>query len=118
MNRLAPIVLFVAVSACATSVETCRKNAFERVSMIDAEIAEIEATLDRGYRLNNRTVSTVGIGFCAGDNLRFCAEGTQAIPPKAVPIDRAVEESRLRSLRASRNAALIDANVAAAACSA
>ena len=104
--------------ACTSPEERCIADAMEGLAEIDAEIAETQANLERGYRLQDRTIDTVGLKFCSplGSNGSLCLGGTKDIEPKQVPIDRAAEQARLNQLLSQRNAMMDRANTQLEAC--
>ncbi len=106
MSRFLLSASLVALVACTTPAERCITNATEGLAEIDAEIAEAEANIARGYRLEERAINNVGMEFCsAQNNVKICVAGDHDIPPRQVPIDVAAEQGRLQALKNQRAAA-------------
>lgn len=111
------ICLMVLVAACAETRTACLNRASAEVRAIDAEIAEIELALARGYRVSGGSAVTAGLSVCAENSpVTVCLGGSRPISERTVAIDRRAEEARLRALRAARPEAAARAERAAAAC--
>jgi hypothetical protein len=110
------IAAVLALAACTSPVERCIANATRGLSEIDAQIAEAEANIARGYRLADG-VATVGLDFCSsGDNVKFCVGGTRDLPQRRIPIDVEAEKARLAALLAQRERMAARAELEIAAC--
>lgn len=117
MRPLAALCLLALAAACAEPRTACLNRATAELRAIDAEIAEIELALARGYRVVGGSTVTAGLSVCTRDNpVTVCLGGSRPISERTVAIDRRAEEARLRALRAERPAAAARAERAAAAC--
>jgi hypothetical protein len=117
MSRLAALAVLLILVACASPEEQCLRRAVPDTAALDREIAETEASIARGYRLDQGANVTVGLNLCqATGNVSLCLGGAREIPPKPVPIDRAVERQHLAHLKARRAEIVAASQRAMAAC--
>ncbi len=116
MTRATLIAAVLCLTACATPHERCLARAQPDLTDIDALIAETDANIRRGYALEQRGISSVGVEFCSGTTARICVGGQSDIPPKPVAIDPAAEARKLENLHARRIDLQAEAAEAMAAC--
>ncbi len=118
MHRYLLIAAAIGLSACATPKERCISNATKDISAIDSAIAEAQSNIARGYRLQDRAVSTVGVNFCSKSGpLSVCLGGNKDIEPRKVPINVTAERARLAALRSQRSRTVDRMEREIAACS-
>ena len=117
MHRPLLIAAALMLTACETPRERCIDNATKDITAIDAEIADVELSLARGYRIADSAIDTVGVRFCNGSgNVTFCLGGEKDIEGRRIPIDRATERARLASLERQRASTLARMDREIAAC--
>ncbi|MCX7645393.1 MAG: hypothetical protein N2Z62_08885 [Rhodobacteraceae bacterium] len=117
MRPALALCLVTLLAACADTRTACLDRASAELRAIDAEIAEIELALARGYRVSGGATVTAGLSVCTGDSpVTVCLGGSRPISERTVAIDRRSEEARLRALRSARPEAAARAERAAAAC--
>ena len=105
MYRYLLIAAALGLSACATPKERCISAATEDISAIDNAIIDAQTNIARGYRTQDRAISTVGVNFCSKSGpVSLCLGGDKDIEPRKVPIDVAAERSRLAALQNQRAA--------------
>lgn len=66
--KAAPLTLMLGLAACATPQEQCIQRETRELRTVDALIAESEATLRRGYALEETTVWQLEWIACDGTN--------------------------------------------------
>jgi len=102
MTRIAVLIALAALAACGTPEERCLRRATPDYSTIDAEIAETEANIARGYRVVPSN-TTVGLGLCTQSGpVNLCLDTSHDLPPRTEPVDVQAEKGRLAALRARR----------------
>ena len=102
---LRPILFAAALglAACATPAERCISNATDDLSALDAEIAETQANIARGYRFDDSVNVTLGAEFCSSTgNVRLCLGGDKELPKRKIPINVSDERAKLASLERQR----------------
>ena len=105
MYRYLLIAAALGLTACATPQERCISAATQDISAIDNAIIEAQNNIARGYRLEDRAISTVGVNFCSSSGpINVCLGGDKDIEPRKVPIDVAAERVRLAGLQNQRAA--------------
>ncbi len=115
-RRLLVAVVAIA-AACTAPREACLDRAAAELVTLDAEIAEIERALARGYRAENRSALTAGLTLCARDSpVALCVSGERPLRERVTAIDPVTERARLRDRQARRPAVAAAAADAAAAC--
>lgn len=111
------LVLLLLLAACGDPRTGCLNRADAPLRALDAEIAETELALARGYRLAPGARITTGLAVCASDSpLTFCLSGERPLTERRIAIDRASERARLRALERQRPALAAQAARAAAVC--
>ena len=113
------------VSACASPRDACLRSATAELRRLDRLIAESEAALARGYRLEREPEVATGLTFCVGAGqreegvdvgLRYCPEVETRYREVPAAIDPAAERRTLEALRARRAEEARRAARRAAAC--
>jgi hypothetical protein len=124
MRPLLTLALPLLLAACATPLERCESQATRDLRVVDALIAESQATLRRGYGFqtvqNTRPTATfcwgggygddwgTGYGLCWGNNTYTTRE------PVAVNLDE--ERQKLRGLLQKREELEVQARAQLEAC--
>ncbi len=117
MSRTLLFAALVALVACTTPAERCISNATEGLAEIDAEIAEAEANIARGYRLADGAIDTVALDVCSGSGgVRICVGGTKEVPQRHIPINVTTESARLAALKNQRASMIARSERELAAC--
>jgi len=102
MYRLTLIAAVMALTACATPEERCIPRATPDFEKIDAEIAETQANIERGYRIEHSGVN-LGVDFCnQTGHASICVGGDRELTSGPIPINSRAEREKLRRLRAQR----------------
>lgn len=103
MHRYLPIAAALALSACASPQERCITDATKDLSGLDAQIAEAEINISRGYRVQDAAIDSIGVQACNQiGGVRICVGGEQEIQGRRIPIDVASERARLQALQTRR----------------
>lgn len=109
MKRL-PLLMLALLSACGTPQEQCINAGTRDLRTVDRLIAETEANIDRGYALEEVTITQEHWGYCH----QHQPEGQTPLPPvpclvehditveRAKAIDLADEAKKLEGLKAKR----------------
>jgi hypothetical protein len=128
MSRLLFVLALVALlGACSTPQQRCEAGIDRDLGALDAQIAEAQGNIARGYALRPDRSRTVTFGACSGNNGRgsvgitICGERTVPVANRPVAIDLAAERARLGDLqrqRATRESAIAAALAQCAASSA
>ena len=83
------------IAACADPRAACVARATAGLRALDAEIAETEAALARGYRIAPGSRVTAGVTLCAEDSpLTLCVGGDRPVYERRLRIDPAAERAR------------------------
>lgn len=111
-----PFVLLVA--ACATPEERCIARSTKDLRVVDALIAEAEATLARGYAVEEVHDTRLRFTFCRDDDGKrsMCWIEEPVVTTRPVAVDLEDERRKLASLRAKRDELSVRARSAIAAC--
>ncbi|RLJ51805.1 hypothetical protein BCF46_2029 [Litoreibacter meonggei] len=100
---IAPLLL---LAACASPQDTCLQDAVKDLRIVQALIADTQATLDRGYAIQTETRTVIYTNFCVGTGIggdgrfSFCNYPQPVTTKKPVAVDLELEKRKLRSLRA------------------
>ena len=118
---MAPALALAAVAllaACATPRERCILAAEANLRAIDAQIADHETALARGYRVIPATEPRTILRICAWprEPVLFCTEHTPGQRETRVSVDAEVEEARLAQLRKERARMVVQTADRIAAC--
>ena len=125
MHRAA-LLLCMALAACATPQEACIGQATRELRTLDGLLAEVQANLDRGYALEERTRWRMDWRIC--EAAVAATADTPAVPAKwcwvrepytvtdRVPIDPEAERRKLAGLKAHRAREFQRAQTAVAEC--
>lgn len=102
--RLIALPVLLVLAACASPRQACIRAAEADLRAMDAQIAESEAALRRGYRVSEATEGRTTLNICAWprEPVLFCTThtpGTRATRTEVLP---AAEEARLTELRRER----------------
>jgi hypothetical protein len=117
MRPAIPFVLILMLAACADPHAQCVKRANAELTAIDREMAEIQTTLSRGYRVSKGPRATVGFALCTSDDpLHLCLGADAPVYERHQAIDPAAEQARLRALQARRPQAASNAARAQTSC--
>jgi len=99
---IAPVLL---LAACASPLETCKQDAVKDLRIVQALIADTQATIDRGYAIQTETRTVIYTNFCVGTgvgrngNFSFCNYPQPVTTKTPVAVDLAQETRKLRSLK-------------------
>ena len=102
------LILILAASAliagCATPRQACLRAAQAELQSLDAQIAESEDALARGYRVSQPTEPRTTLHICAWprEPVLFCTRHTPGLRETRVDVHRGAEEARLTELRRER----------------
>ena len=103
MYRPLLIAAVIGLASCTTPEERCVAEASAGLSDIDAQIAEAELNLARGYRTLDPVIDTVSANFCSqSGNFTLCLGGDRELEGRRVAIDVASERGRLEALQNQR----------------
>jgi hypothetical protein len=103
MKKLLLLLPLAAMTACSDPRSDCIAKASRDLSVVRALIADTKATIDRGYAVQTETRNVIYTDFCigAGRNhgvFTFCNRVQPVTTRKAVAVDLAAEQRKLRSL--------------------
>lgn len=113
---IAPLLL---LSACADPLELCKQDAVKDLRIVQALIADTQATLDRGYAIQTETRAVNYTSFCLSNGhgghghgpkhgrknapkhpqFTFCNHTQPVITKTPVAVDLDAERRKLTSLR-------------------
>ena len=110
---LLPRAALLVLSACQTPLEQCLSQADAPAADLRAQLAERNANLTRGYRLDQRIVTMPEFRLCAvpgSTQTVMCTEWVDTVHTQRTPIDPRVEAEAIALLerqleRAGRQAA-------------
>lgn len=115
---LATVVLLMILSACATPQQQCIARETSDYRALLAQIAEVEATIARGYALHRQTIPY--------SEARFCKTSSGAVYPckrtrfhrleTPVTVDISAQRKQLKVLKSKRAKLSPRAQAAIAAC--
>ena len=100
---IAPLLL---LAACASPRDTCMSDAVKDLRIVQALIADTQATIDRGYAIQTETRTVMYTNFCVGTGNRhdgrfsFCNYPQPVTTKTPVAVDLELEKRKLRSLKA------------------
>lgn len=104
--RLLLITPLVFLAACANPLEACKQDALKDLRVVQALIADTQATLDRGYAIQTETRTVIYTNFCVGTGVgsngqfSFCNYPQPYTTKRPVAVDLDQEKRKLRSLKA------------------
>jgi hypothetical protein len=99
---IAPLLL---LAACASPRDTCMQDAVSDLRIVQALIADTQATIDRGYAIQTETRTVIYTNFCIGTGIggdgrfSFCNYPQPVTTQKPVAVDLNQEKRKLRSLK-------------------
>jgi hypothetical protein len=105
MRRLAPLLVLLALAACAAPREACEDRVGVEIRRLNALIAETRADLARGYRTERdyRDGFGVGLTLCSGGrDVRFCTGSGTRYRIDREAVDPEAERRKLDALEARR----------------
>ena len=102
--RLIGLIFPLMLAACASPQQSCIRAAQAELRAIDAQIAESEAALQRGYRVTEATEGRTTLNICAWprEPVLFCTTHTPGQRANRTAVLPAAEEARLQELRRER----------------
>jgi hypothetical protein len=122
MRRAAVLACLAALglAGCASPYQRCVAPALDEIRTVDRLIAETEANIARGYRLQPEQRWRPTFTFCTGSRNDFdvCWVDQPYTVTRPVAIDRSVERGTLASLQERRGELLVAARRQQAACAA
>lgn len=103
MKKIAILPLLL-LAACADPRAACLTQATKDLSIVQALIADTEATIERGYAIQTETRTVIYTNFCVGSGNKnggftFCNYPHPGTIKTPVAVDLNVERAKLRSLR-------------------
>lgn len=125
MRTLTLLLPALLVAACASPREACLRGAGAELATLDRLIAESEAALARGFRLERRAEPQRRMSVCFGTGrwhdglnvgLSVCPDLETTYREVPVAIDPEAERRKLATLRARRADEARRAQAAATAC--
>ena len=104
--RVALILSVALLVACGSPEDICVRQAQTELAALDAQIAETEQTLARGYRVIPASEARTTLHICAWpkEPVLFCTRNTPATRETRVSVDTTAEQANLDRLRAERSA--------------
>ncbi|GLS87506.1 hypothetical protein GCM10010873_24800 [Cypionkella aquatica] len=126
MKRILIPALLI-LSACGTPQQNCISGATRDMRVVDRLIAESEGNLQRGYAIEERTVSRMGWVRCGGGYRHdgkpgrrpdMCFDDIPETVRQPVAIDLQAESAKLAGLKAKRAAQARAAGPSVKACKA
>ena len=106
MRAVLAALIPVALLGCVDPLERCAAPAARELERLDARVAESEAALARGHRLEERRPRGPFVGVCAGsNNVQICSSGDLSPAPRPIVVDPVDERARLDALRTRREVA-------------
>jgi hypothetical protein len=102
--RLIALPFLLVLAACASPQQSCIRAAGADLRAIDAQIAESEDALRRGYRVTQASEGRTTLNICAWprDPVLFCTTHTPGQRATRTAVLPAAEEARLLELRRER----------------
>ncbi len=118
MRLILGLAALALLAACATPRQTCLRAAQAELQALDAQIAEVEAALARGYRITPEREPRTTLHICAWprEPVLFCTQHTPRERATRVSVVPAAEEARLAELRHDRARVVAATADRAAAC--
>ncbi len=104
MNRPLALTALLMLAACTDPRQACLKEASKDLNVVQALIADTEATISRGYAIQTETRNVIYTDFCIGTGGRkggfqFCNRSQPVTSEKPVAVDLNEERRKLRSLK-------------------
>lgn len=103
MKRLIPSLL-VLLAACGTPQEQCINAGTRDLRTVDRLIAETEGNLDRGYALEEVTITQEHWGYCHQPQI----EGQPPLPPLPCLVERDITVERPKAIDLAEEAKKLD----------
>ncbi|PTX54864.1 hypothetical protein C8N43_3686 [Litoreibacter ponti] len=97
-------LLLLMLAACTDPRQACLNAAVEDLRIVQALIADTEATIERGYAIQTETRTAIYTNFCVGTGrsdvgFTFCNYPYPVTTRKPVAVDLNAERRKLTSLR-------------------
>lgn len=103
MKHMFSLAALILLAACASPRETCLTNATRDLNVVQSLIADMEATIARGYaiRTEERLIAYTDFCFGAGGDVgfSFCRRLDPVTTRKPVAVNLDEERAKLRSLK-------------------
>ncbi len=104
MVRFLIPVSILALAACSDPKTVCQQEATKDLGIVQALIADTQATIDRGYAIQTKERTVIYTDFCFGTGLhnggfRFCNRAQPVVSRTPVAVDLNDERRKLRSLK-------------------
>ena len=103
---IAPVML---LAACTNPLEDCKQDAVKDLRIVQALIADTQATIDRGYAIQTETRAVIYTSFCLGTGrgrhghghgqFTFCNHSQPVTTKTPVAVDLEAEQRKLASLK-------------------
>lgn len=98
------ILPIMMLAACADPRASCLNDATKDLRIVQALIADTEATIARGYAIQTETRTVIYTNFCVGTGNKsggftFCNYPYPVTTKTPVAVDLNAEKAKLRSLR-------------------
>ena len=102
--RLMALPLLLLIAACASPRQSCITAAEAELRAVDAQIAESEEALRRGYRVTQAREGRTTLNICAWprEPVLFCTTHTPGQRATRTEVLPAAEHARLAELRRER----------------
>lgn len=112
--------VLITLSACATQQEQCIAGAEQDLRVVSALIVDTQATLNRGYALEEYSYSDDVYVPCKGrkGEIRYCWRTELRTDTRPKAVDLGAEHAKLQSLRSKQESLRIQARRGVAACQA
>lgn len=102
MRPALALTAFLGLAACLSPLERCVQQATESLRAAETELAELQATLARGYALEKRIVTYPVYTTCVNhgdDQIYPCFRDVARTVTKRVPVNLDVVQRRAEELR-------------------
>ena len=105
MRPVFALLFCAGLAACASPEDQCRLDATKDLRVVNDLIEESEATLARGYALEESPQVRISTGFCLrpSDNFGVCSAVRDESRPRPVSVDLDEEARKLESLKKKRD---------------
>ena len=118
MRRAALALIALALAGCASPEDRCIAAATAELRTVEGLIAETQATIARGYAVEQVTTVRERLLPCREEDgpFLFCLYPVTTVERRPVAINRAVERAKLASLQERRAELQAPTRAAIAAC--
>lgn len=109
------------LTACTDPRAVCLNEATKDLRIVQALIADTEATIERGYAIQTETRTVIYTNFCVGTGRRdgsftFCNYPYPVTTKTPVAVDLNAERAKLRSLQSKERELKRESKIAARRC--